>query len=535
MNVAAQRSNGQDPFERVVAELRARGLSVRTDGDKARATCPNHPDRSPSLSIARIATGVVMHCHAGCPKGAPARALGFQPRDLFSGPPQPTAPRLPTSIIAEYVYEDRDRRPVARKVRSADKQFWWERPGPSGRWTKGLGERGLPGLYLRRRITGADVVFVVEGEKAADRLTSEGVCATCGPAGASIWKPEWTAELFDAIASEAVVAILPDHDRFGARHAERVARGLHQDRRGHIVKVVSLPGLPLGGDVVDWLDAGHAVDELLHLAAAAPCWIPEDVERGRTQRRREQARARMRRHRARHRGNAEAKAATIPVDLDQEILAAVIAVLEAAEPQSQRGLWRAVRGHGVRRAGLQQALARGVRDGLLVRDPANGCDPGRAIRYQRSDMQCVTPLGHPPLGVPGHEPAPSARSTGFPKESGVSRCPVTPLRVTPTERTSETLQKTLSTKRSERTGVTDAGTVPRPTGVTADGTLPGSVGPALTVAEPERQQVVESGACCGQDGSQVRCQLCRWSSTYWRRQDDSLSFSGPSRRREAVG
>jgi hypothetical protein len=37
---------------------------------------------------------------------------------------------------------------------------------------------------------------------------------------------------------------------------------------------VRLPGLPDGGDVSDWLDAGHRVDQLVEQCFAVPIWVP---------------------------------------------------------------------------------------------------------------------------------------------------------------------------------------------------------------------------------------------------------------------
>ncbi len=62
--------------------------------------------------------------------------------------------------------------------------------------------------------------------------------------------------------------MLPDADEVGAKHAQLVADSCS----GHAasVRIVDLPDLPEHGDVVDWLDAGHEVAELVALAAQAP-------------------------------------------------------------------------------------------------------------------------------------------------------------------------------------------------------------------------------------------------------------------------
>jgi len=91
------------------------------------------------------------------------------------------------------------------------------------------------------------------------------------------------------------VAILPDNDEPGRKHARDVALSL----RGIAtqVKVVDLPGLPKKGDVSDWLAAGHGPEELLRLVEKAPAWAagPTNEEhRGARDERETQAQALMR-------------------------------------------------------------------------------------------------------------------------------------------------------------------------------------------------------------------------------------------------
>jgi hypothetical protein len=55
-------------------------------------------------------------------------------------------------------------------------------------------------------------------------------------------------------------------------HADQVAANLHGVAAS--VKVVQLPGLPEKGDISDWLDQGHTLDELWSIVLAAPEWKP---------------------------------------------------------------------------------------------------------------------------------------------------------------------------------------------------------------------------------------------------------------------
>lgn len=65
------------------------------------------------------------------------------------------------------------------------------------------------------------IVFVVEGEKAADALARVGVSATCSPGGAGKWRKEYSTYL-----AGADVVILPDANSPGEQHCEAVAASL---------------------------------------------------------------------------------------------------------------------------------------------------------------------------------------------------------------------------------------------------------------------------------------------------------------------
>jgi hypothetical protein len=71
--------------------------------------------------------------------------------------------------------------------------------------------------------------------------------------------------------------VLADNDVAGRRHVQRVARSLTTVAGVPDVRVIELPGLSEGGDVSDWLDAGHDADELKRLVTDAPRWKPQAV------------------------------------------------------------------------------------------------------------------------------------------------------------------------------------------------------------------------------------------------------------------
>ncbi len=61
--------------------------------------------------------------------------------------------------------------------------------------------------------------------------------------------------------------LLQDNDEVGERHVRKTAPMLHEVAEW--VKVVLVPDLPEHGDVTDWLDASHAIDELHEIVEGA--------------------------------------------------------------------------------------------------------------------------------------------------------------------------------------------------------------------------------------------------------------------------
>jgi putative DNA primase/helicase len=251
-------------------EVVARFPGARQIGEgKATAPCPAHEDSSPSLSISRGSDGrTVLHCHAGCGTADVLAAVGLTERDLFA---DERPAQAPTERWTIYDYQDEHGKLLYQAVRipTADgKTFRQRRPGPNGKgWLWNLqGTRRV--LYRLPELMAASpdrIVHAVEGEKDADNLRARGELATTNPQGAGKWRPEYS----EALRGRHVV-VLPDNDEPGRKHAEDVARSLRGIATS--VKVVLLPGLPPKGDVSDYLAAGHSVEELRALVAAAPEW-----------------------------------------------------------------------------------------------------------------------------------------------------------------------------------------------------------------------------------------------------------------------
>jgi hypothetical protein len=172
-------------------------------------------------------------------------------------------------VTAEYVYRDERGAPLYRVLRYEPKDFRQQRyvssdhgagqgsSHDSSQWQWGLGDARRV-LYRLDELVTADpkrLVWVVEGEKDADRLASLGLIATTCPMGAGKWH-----EGYSACLRGRHVAIIPDWDDPGQHHAWQVAEALRAWAAS--IKILVLPGLADKQDVSDWLDAGHTKQDL---------------------------------------------------------------------------------------------------------------------------------------------------------------------------------------------------------------------------------------------------------------------------------
>ena len=209
--------------------------------------------------------------------------------------------KIPTRkrITATHDYKDESGVLLYQAVRCAgkngDKSYFYRRPNPKAppnlknrldpndpddrvHWINGLGEDTrrvlyrLPELLDPVNIASGKPIFVVEGEKCADRLWQIGLPATTNPMGARKWQQEYSEFLNDR-----PVVILPDNDKPGRDHAEFVARSLSLADTPEI-KILDLseisPDLTEHEDVVDWLDHGGTKQKLAKLAEDISPWVP---------------------------------------------------------------------------------------------------------------------------------------------------------------------------------------------------------------------------------------------------------------------
>lgn len=146
-------------------------------------------------------------------------------------------------------------------------------------WVR-AGFDGKNPIYNRQAVIAHDdVIFLVEGEKAADAVNSLGLVATTSPMGSGSGdKADWSP------LTDRDVCILPDNDKKGLEYLQAVGMELSNLTPPARMKVVELPGLNESEDVVDWLDQHDAAEpqdlaaQLRDMADAAEEWFPEGVE-----------------------------------------------------------------------------------------------------------------------------------------------------------------------------------------------------------------------------------------------------------------
>lgn len=260
-------------------EILAKLDGVTPEGEKQNqwnARCPAHEDRNASLSIGRGDTGeTLLHCQAGCSIDEITAALGVEKRDLFerptNGKTMPDGQTKPRGkIVQRYEYRDEANLLLYEVVRMDPKDFRQRCPDGKGGWRWKL--KGVSRLLYRlSEVVAAQSnqwVFYTEGEKDADRLSSD-VTATTLAGGAKRTISKDNREALKPLHGRRV-CVVPDNDKPGRQYAHAVAKELSAN--GSDVCILELPDLPEKGDVSDWLDAGHTPSELVALADAAQRW-----------------------------------------------------------------------------------------------------------------------------------------------------------------------------------------------------------------------------------------------------------------------
>jgi len=156
----------------------------------------------------------------------------------------------------EYIYTDEHGEPrykVKRYYQNGARKFS-QSHFKDGRWDKGLGgAEPLPYQLAHLYANLTATVYIVEGEKDADRLIKMGFVATTNSGGAG----KWSAKLNKWFKGRDVI-IIPDNDEPGQKHGKMVFSELSKVANSvalqDLVKI--WPDCPEKGDISDFMDAG---------------------------------------------------------------------------------------------------------------------------------------------------------------------------------------------------------------------------------------------------------------------------------------
>lgn len=160
-----------------------------------------------------------------------------------------------------------------RRITEDDKRIWGLKPCRT-RDGREYTDVVRPGLYQLPELLAAlksqpnDPVYIVEGEKCADRLWAIGLIATCNPNGGG--KGKWKAVHDQArrLLKDRIIYVLVDNDESGELWGEDVSKPLSvYANKQHGLRLVRLPGLGDGEDVWDWLESGGTRERLEEICA----------------------------------------------------------------------------------------------------------------------------------------------------------------------------------------------------------------------------------------------------------------------------
>ncbi len=250
----------------IEARLRDLGGNGGGSGTELRIRCPNpdHEDAHPSASWNW--TKAAWNCQACGDSGGWKRfcqLTGIPLNGNGNGRTRKPSPQR----LEHYDYPAADGR-IRRKIRTEPKGFRWCVVDDCGKeiTPKAAGVSGNPQrLYrldqVREGIRHGLPIIAVEGEKAADRIASLGLIATCNPEGAAKvgQRPKWRDNYAEAL-SKADLVVCGDLDPAGQAHAAVTAES--SSRFAALVRVLDLAALarscgfelPEKAGLDDWID-----------------------------------------------------------------------------------------------------------------------------------------------------------------------------------------------------------------------------------------------------------------------------------------
>ncbi|WP_082385147.1 MULTISPECIES: AAA family ATPase [unclassified Citromicrobium] len=255
-------SGGQALIPAIGHSARDRGVAVRAADDA--------PD------------GCLVHCFNGGdplaekdrlradnflpPLQAPGDRIPWSPPQRDTTPPPDHAVGLGPGqkIVATFEFLAADGALLYRKHRiepgpdGRSKSFQYDRPNGKGGWVRGAGDDRVPYRLPDLLAAPRDLpILMVEGEAKADRLAGWGFLATS--------HKDWKGFEFSGYVKGRTVFILPDNDEAGEKQAQSTVEAVERAEGSPVL--LRLPGLPDGGDILDWSGSTEDLRKLLEGAA----------------------------------------------------------------------------------------------------------------------------------------------------------------------------------------------------------------------------------------------------------------------------
>lgn len=269
---------------------------------KGTCPCPNHDDRTASLSLRLTDDKILLNCFAGCDYNTIVRSLNIDNRDLFVKDAEESSAekkkatggdsgasgkqsKLKYKEVERYRYELRDGIPMFVVIRQeafdADgkkhKKFLQAKVSPSGEiqsW-KMDGVQLLPYRLpqLREAIKSKQPILLVEGEKDVHSAEKLGFAATTFPRGA---KSSGGEKVIDECAdwfNGADLLLCPDNDESGKPWMKMIGKRLQT--KAERVRWLDLPGIGHKEDLSDWIEKGGSSAKLKGLVDNAMDFVVE--------------------------------------------------------------------------------------------------------------------------------------------------------------------------------------------------------------------------------------------------------------------
>ena len=250
------------------------------------ASCPvphhgqGNGDKNPSLSVTDGEDGnILFKCHGGCDQHevfSTIKEMGLLPQ--LPDRPEYLASVKPIPLVAvptleqEWHYTDEEGVSLFVKQRyktydAKGKTYKTLRVMPDNTRVGKLGDCRIVPYRLPevlQAVSDGRVIYICEGEKAADALCSLGVVATTSHAGAGGWNPD-----LNQYFTGANIVIVPDNDVAGWNYAHKIVESLIGTTKS--IRVLDLPLTNPKEDAYEWVNRYDGTRSLLaQIAKACP-------------------------------------------------------------------------------------------------------------------------------------------------------------------------------------------------------------------------------------------------------------------------